>query len=365
MSNALATGKGSIIDRMRQRAAQDAAAQASNSYPPFIKIKEVATKGRQETQVAITFPDVVGEDGKKLTKTNPEVSGVLIAYQHYREVRYRDGAGQWKSECFSLGTNKEGTGVGNFHGGTMACSACKANWENFDTSREVTQIDGTVERDMIKCKSKTVGVFLLDPAYWENDKPTLAMMHLPPSSVWGIMIKDRDIAEMRAATLLAYPDKSQGEHKGVLHQLQSRPWELIGDPITPYNAIWMTIFGSWLGTPKAVPAFDLGDELNEEEIGWVDSVEEEANQMLIDWAAQNYRYAHDRIPLGKAQQLAEFALANKYDALSDNAVAALPVSVEGPTDGVAPEVEPQQSVRAAQRVRPAPAPDDEFADYDE
>ena len=294
MSDKALAPKPAFLDKFVKRAEAQQEALASQEFTsvPWIRIGTQKEKGSLKPVVEIHYPEQ-DEAGNKIVKTLDSLRVILMAHTATRSVSYKGADDKFRTECFSVGSKKDGVGIGTFHDAPMACSECQANWEKFDTTRSIIAYGSdTVTRENVICGGRHKAVVLLDPGSWTKEdqaanQPTLAMMELSMSSVWGISTKKVEEAYELDYTLLAYPMRNDPEkHKGILHRLLTRPWELgqemgLESKGTDFQAIWLTIEGGNPGTlPRPVHMFDLAEEATLEELEMVDAAGERANNLL-------------------------------------------------------------------------------------
>lgn len=331
-----------LLGEFAQESEERAAEQQTGTFPPHIKIVS-KQKGKQQTsRVRVIFPEQRDEKGNTAFKEAEHVRGVLLNHLPYRELRYRDGDGNWVSESFAVGVKKEAWCVGSFHGGPVPYPEVERNWQHYDKQRTVTTIEGNVETTDLRWTSKVACIFLLDRDFWvSEDEPLLAMAFISNSSFYGTSIEDAEDSELRNFTLRAFPVKGQGEDKGILLRLNSRPWEfgeeqgVANADKTPTSAIWLNLFGAWLGTITAVHAFDIAEECDYEELALIKSVKPQARDVFTGWMATQYRYADERLTQEQANQLASYAYDKQFGQLAEQARKALPAQIT-------PEVEPEE-----------------------
>lgn len=348
----------SLIERMKQEAESRVGERQGGSFPPYLKIIEKSSRTGQSARVVLVDPEQKGSDGRSIETIHETMKMVLLHHVPFAEFKYRDNEGKWHAEAFALGTKKQAISVGRLHERFGAAlprtqvDALLGQPGGIDARRHQTTFEGTQEFKAVKYSTRHACVFMLAPEYWgESEEPVLAMAFLPVSSVYGTSIEEKDVPEvemrdlLRGHTLSAFPVRGEGDGKGILMQMDSRPWELAGGEEagankTPTSAVWLTMFGAWLGTPRAVPAFEIGfgedddkvTELTLEELEVVEGVLEKGKEMLVDWAARNYTDALPRLDHGRAKALAVAAIDGDFEGLRSQAVAALPEIVQDNED---------------------------------
>lgn len=335
--------------------------------PIYIKTDSVkGEKGGKVGVIQIVDPDIRDEDGKpKITQVD-ELPVVLLAHDMTRAVRYRDAQSNFRTECFSVGPKKQGIGIGTLHGRPMSCLDCQAaHPDGFE--RDFIDFGSDVaKRGMVKCGSRYFAVVALPEEHWKpdadgNPQPTLAMAYLSMTSVYGITIRDKADVEDKAKTLLSYPDKEAKEHKGVLHELLTRPWELgqangqEGEK-TPQSAIWLNLTAQWLGDSQApVHAFEIGAEATVPELKWIHEAREQARALMQEMIGQRLQDAYPTLGEAKREALAQSASDQKYSDFGEGVRLALPVIAEEVSDEEAEAVLNGGEQPAASPAAPPPA----------
>ena len=385
----------SLIERMKQEAESRVGERQGGSFPPYLKIIEKSSRSGQSARVVLVDPEQKDSDGRSIETVHETMKLVLLHHVPFAEFKYRDSEGRWHAEAFALGTKKQAISVGRLHEKFGAAlprtqvDALLGQPGGIDARRHQTTFEGTQEFKAVKYSTRHACVFMLAPEHWdeETEEPVLAMAFLPVSSVYGTSIEDKNVPEaemrdlLRSHTLSAFPVRGEGDGRGILMQMDSRPWELAGGEeagaaSTPTSAVWLTLFGAWLGTPRAVPAFEIGfgegddrvTELTLDELEVVEGVLDRGKEMLVDWAARNYTDALPRLDHGRAKALAAAAIDGDFEGLRAQAVAALPEVVQDSEveDGIGgddmDDDEPNTNLPFQKPTAKATAIDDEFPD---
>lgn len=349
--------KAEILAAMRQEAEQRAAQDVRGSFPAYMRVSDRKAKSGKgvEGVVTIVRPEVKDANGNNTEQHSQSVRAVLMEEIAFSEFKYRKPDKSWATEAFALGTRRQAMSVGRLHNGAMPRLQVDEliGDGQINPEREVLTYDGDVKREAVRYGTRHACVFLLAPEHWLNeDEPELVMAFLSPSSVYGTSIEpdkepDPEMrSEMRAATLSAFPtrgeehelpDGTKREGRGILAELGSREWELGGGSATPMTAVWLNLWGEWLGTPRPVMAFEILEELTFEEIERVQEVKAQARELMVSWAARSYTQALPQLDMARARELANYALNGDMESVNRTAITALPEVVRGePVEEAAP-----------------------------
>lgn len=327
---------------------------ASTTFNAPISLRATSVKGQKGRVGVIEIVNPQERDDNNNPKVTQvkSLNVVLLNHTMTRQMRYKAEDGKFKAECYSVGPKKTGVGVGTLHRQPMSCLECSQAFPDGFDRNFIEYGTDRVTRGKVKCGSRYQMTVLLPREHWVDGEPTLAVMYLPMSSVYGISIKRADEAPDRAKTLLAYPDRQDREqHKGVLLQLRNRPWEYAAkfghDVKTPETAIYLTLTADWLGDVNTpVPAFEVGDELDEDMLAVVNEAKAAGMDLAREQIKQNLRDAAPAISDAKRAPMIEAAVQGEYEAYSDQARLALPVAAEFVDEGDAPEDAEQIDVQS-------------------
>lgn len=326
-----------------QRAAEELSG-TQRYMPPYIRVRDTKDeKGRPAPVVEIVNPDVRDENNQSKVTQVPELPIVILEHVMTRAMRYKDATGAMVTESFSVGPKKSAVAIGRLHNGVANAMEVEQQFPDGWTRDVIDFGSDKVTRKQVKMESRYFVTVALPEEFHEAAGGPIAMLFLPMTSVYGVLIKEDKDAADRSKTLLSFPDRKDPEaHKGVLLQLQSRHWETgerynLDADSTPHTAVWITLGGEWLGDSRTpVPAFEIGEELTMEELRWVHSIRADGKAMMQNVIAQNVYDAYPTVAEQVRARLAEATTAGRWDEVADTARAALPqhvtAIVEDPDD---------------------------------
>lgn len=334
--------------------------------PPYIRVTEIREGKTTKSVVEVVNPVERDDNNKSKVTRFDSLNVVLMNHTMTRAVKYNGADGKMHTESFGVGPKRDSIVVGKLAGGVAYLADLEArNPEGWN--RNVIEY-GTdqVTSKMVKHDSRYFAVVALPEEAHEAAGGELAMMFLSMTSTYGVMIKDAADAADRSMTLLSYPDRSDpGDHKGVLHQLLTREWELgtkggLEVKGTPQTAIWLTVEGVRLGDVNvAVPAFTIADELDQDELRWVAGLKQPAFEMMANMITQNVKDAAPEFAAARLEEFGRLAAKGEFGDAAQTARLALPSSVEVvDEDEELPESEDLGVVNPV--AAPPPSVEDEF-----
>lgn len=323
-----------VKDAQKSESELQGAQRFATTY--FRASKRKRPDGGPQGVLEVINPLVRDEKNQPQIKVFPELNVVLLNHNLLREMRYMGGDGRMHTECVSVGPTKSGVGIGTLHDGPMACQECRALFPDGWVRNVVEFGSDQVTTKQQKCASRYQLMVLLPPEAWDDPEvPQLAMAFLPMTSVYGVLIKDEADTAERSKTLLSYPDRQDKEaHKGVLLELLTRPWATgqkygLETKGTPFTAIGLTVRAEWLGdSTEPVPAFYIGDELDEQGLTLVESVREQGAHLTGEHIKQMVRDAYPAASATNVERMATSAVDGRWDDYGQSARLALPVHAE-------------------------------------
>lgn len=293
---------------------------------PYLRIKGVQQKNRTVNVVEVVNPLV--RDDKNVAQATPfeSLRVVILAHTPIRKLQYskpQPGSDpKLVSELFSVGPKKGAVGVGTAVGGVMAWDEIEQRWPDGFERDHIPYGTNQVKREKLKAQSRHYVIVGLPEEAREAAGSDIAFISLSMSSTYAISVEDASDAEDISYSLLGYPRKDDPQgHKGVLHQLVNRPWQLGLEAgmseeaarATPQIAIWMNLIGTRIGNvPTPVHGFELGDELTREELQWAHDAQGRAIDLLKAIIEQEVKDAYPAFNPTHLPRLAEAAVANDW-----------------------------------------------------
>lgn len=341
--------------------------QGGNRFsPPYIRVAEIKEKGQARGVVEVVNPADRDEKNNAKATRFDSLDVVLMQHVMTRAVKYSGPDGKMHTELFSVGPKRGSVSVGRIANGLAYTEDLEAQFPDGWTRQVVEYGTNQVVTKQVKADSRYfVVVALPEEAREAAGGSPLAMMFLSMTSTYGVMIKKADEAADRDFTLLSYPDKQDPEgHKGVLHQLLTREWELgtaagLESKGTPHNAIWLTVKGMRLGDVNvSVPGFEIAREASGEELAEIATLKAPSLQMMADMLAQNFKDAWPNFAPTRLPALSEAAASGDWQNYEQLALASVPINASDDEPADEDTVDTTATV-----VEAAPPPvdlDDEF-----
>jgi hypothetical protein len=372
-----------LILGLADQAEKEAAALAGGQRLtfPYLRIATVKEgKSGQKNVVEVVNPAVRDEKNNAAVTRFDSLNVVILQHILVRRLRYtgiEDGKPRMKTELFSVGPKKGALAVGTAVGGVMSWDELTDRWpDGFDRSY-IPYGTEQVTRGKLKPESRYYVIVGLSEEAREAAGSDLAFVGLSMTSTYGISIDAESDFEDMSLTLLGFPNRNDPEgHKGVLHQLANRPWQLgldAGLPEdkarrTPQYAIWVNLIGTRIGNvPTAVHGFELGEELTREQLVWAKDAEGRAEALMQQIIEQDARDAYPAFAAAQLPRLSQAAVSGDWGSVGQTLRLAAPVAAEVVEDD-APIAEAEDlGVATVGAPRgPAPTPiDDEFPDESE
>lgn len=333
-----------LINRLAGQAQQEAAALEGSSRVQFarLRIDSIKSKSGTKSVVEVANPfERDDQDNPKITQFD-SVDAVLLAHVMTRRVRYQtlvDGKPRMVTELFSVGPKRGAWAVGSAIGGALPWDGVVRRYPDGFDRLHIPYGTDQATKGYVKPASRYYAVVGLSGEAREAAGADVAFIGLSMTSAYGIQIKDANDADEMGFTLLGFPQsRDANAAKGVLHVLKTRPWQLglaagldeeTGGK-TPQHAIWLRIFGANIGeSTMPVHGFEIGDELTPAELAWVtDEAEPQAIELMKAIIAQETRDAYPSFVEAQLARLADAALANDSDAVSQAVRLGAPQAVE-------------------------------------
>ena len=336
-----------LILGLANRAEQEAAAlqgSARVSFPSLRVVEVRKDKTSTATFVEVVNPAVRDEQNNPKVTRFDSVRVNILAHVPIRRLRYNGLDPNSKkprlvTELFSVGPKKGALAIGTAVGGVVTWDELMARYPDGFDRVHIPYGSDQVTRGKVKVESRYyVVVGLADADVREAAGSDIAFMGLSMSSTYGIQVKDPDEFEDLDMTLLAYPNSADPEkHKGVLHRLASRPWQLglaAGLPEdkaakTPQHAIWLKLFGTRIGdTATAVHGFEIDEELTREELVWAKEAEGNAIGLLRAIIEQEVRDAYPAFNATHLPKLGAAVTAQDWNTVNQTLRLAAPLAAE-------------------------------------